>query len=310
MSQSLLHQRVQDYLRVRRALGYKLVDHGRLLPDFVDDLERSGASTVTTEAALAWATKPQGVQPYRWKQRLSVVRGFARYLQTLDPATQVPPSDLLAYRRQRPCPYLFSNAEIAGLLAAADALNHPLRAVTHRTLFGLLAATGMRIGEALRLDREDVDLDAARLDIHKTKFNKSRRLPLHASTVTALDGYARDRDRLLPGPVQPSFFVSTIGTRVAARRARAVFAGLIDDVGLQPRFGSGRPRIHDLRHSFAVATLIDWYRSGVDVAARMPLLSAYLGHASPASTYWYLQAAPELLVLAAGRLELPLGGRP
>lgn len=307
---SSLHQHVEHYLAVRRALGYKLVDHGRLLPDFVDHLEASGASTVTIEAALAWATRPQDVQPYRWKQRLSVVRGFARYLQTLDPATEVPPSDLLAYRRRRPTPFLFSEDEVTGLLAAAGALAHPLRAATHRTLFGLLAATGMRVGEALRLDRTDVDLDAGQLDIRKTKFNKSRRLPLHPSTVTALDSYTRDRDRLFGRPVQSSVFINIRGTRLAARRVRAVFADLADQVGLEPRAGSSRPRAHDLRHSFAVATLLEWYRSGVDVAARMPLLSAYLGHTSPTSTYWYLQAVPELLVLAAGRLEPPMGGRP
>ncbi len=307
---SPLHQKVADYLAVRRALGYKLVDHGRLLPDFVDYLEASGASTVTVEAALAWATRPQSAQPYRWKQRLSVVRGFARYLQALDPATQVPPSDLLAYRRRRPTPYLFSEDEVTGLLAAAGALDHPLRAATHRTLFGLLAATGMRIGEALCLDRADVDLDAGQLDIRKTKFNKSRQLPLHASTVAALDGYTRDRDRLFPRSVQPSLFINVRGTRLADRRVRTVFTDLADQIGLEPRAGSSRPRVHDLRHSFAVATLLEWYRSGVDVAARMPLLSAYLGHTSPASTYWYLQAAPELLVLAAGRLESPMGGRP
>lgn len=304
---SLLHQRVQDYLTVRRALGFKLVDHGRLLPDFVDYLEEAGAATVTIEAALAWATKPQGTQPYRWKQRLSVVRGFARYLDAFDPATQVPPADLLAYRRRRPTPYLFSTGEITGLLAAAGALNHPLRGATHRTLFGLLAATGMRVGEALRLDHDDVDLDAGRLDIRQTKFNKSRRLPLHASTVAALDSYTSDRDRFWPRRLQASFFVSTVGTRLSSRPVRAVFSDLVDLGGLEPRFGSSRPRIHDLRHSFAVATLLDWYRSDVDVAARMPLLSAYLGHASPASTYWYLQAVPELLVLAASRLEQPMG---
>jgi integrase/recombinase XerD len=304
-----LHQQVDDYLSLRRALGYKLEDHGRLLPGFVDYLDQAGVTMVTIEAALAWATLPQGVQPYRWKQRLTVVRGFTRYLHTLDPGTQVPPADLLAYRRQRPPPYLFGAPDIARLLAAAGALSHPLRAATHRILFGLLAVTGMREGEALRLDRGDVDFDAGLLAIRQTKFNKSRLLPLHASTVTALRGYARDRDRLCPRPGQPSFFVSTRATRVAGRRVRAVFADLIDQVGLQPRFGSRRPRVHDLRHSFAVATLLDWYRDGLDVTARMPLLSAYLGHTSPTSTYWYLQAAPELLTLAAGRLEPRSGAR-
>ncbi|MGB3187063.1 MAG: tyrosine-type recombinase/integrase [Ornithinimicrobium sp.] len=304
-----LRQRVEDYLALRRALGYKLEAHGPLLLDFVEDLEQAGTSTITIEAALAWAMKPQRVAPYRWKQRLTVIRGFARYLSALDADTQVPPSDLLAYRRQRPTPYLFSDEEITGLIAAAGELAHPLRAATHRTLFGLLAATGMRGGEALLLDRDDVDLRGGTLDITKTKFNKSRRLPLHTSTVSALAGYARVRDRWVPVPAQPSFFVSTTGGRLAARRVRAVFAELVDQLGLEPRAGSGRPRIHSLRHGFAVTTLLEWYRSGADVAARMPLLSAYLGHTSPTSTYWYLQAVPELLVLAAGRLEHHTGGQ-
>ena len=306
---SPLRQRVEDYLTLRRALGYKLEDHGRLLSAFVDDLEQAGTSTITVEAALAFAMKPQQVQPYRWKQRLTVIRGFARYLQPLEPATEVPPSDLLAYRRRRPTPYLFTEAEITRLLAAAGALAHPLRSATHRTLFGLLAATGMRGGEALRLDRDDVDLDGGMLDITETKFNKSRRLPLHASTVAALADYAHVRDRFWPRLCQPSFFINTRGSRLAARRVRAVFADLVDQLGLEPRGGSGRPRMHDLRHGFAVTTLFEWYRADVDVAVRMPLLSAYLGHTSPTSTYWYLQAVPELLVLAASRLEHPTGGR-
>ncbi len=306
---SPLHQAVEDYLAVRRALGFKLEDHGRLLPGFVDCLEQTGASTVTVEAALAWAVQPQGCQPYRWSQRLSVVRGFARYLHVLDPTAQVPPADLLAYRRRRPTPYLYSQAEITALLAAAGTLTHPLRATTHRTVFGLLAATGMRCGEALRLDRDDIDCDAGLLAIRQTKFNKCRLLPLHPSTVVALRGYALDRDRLCVRCKQPSFFVSTTGTRLAGRRVRAVFATLVERVGSQPRFGSRRPRIHDLRHSFAVATLLDWYRDGGDVAARMPLLSAYLGHTNPTSTYWCLQAAPELLTLAAARLDQPVEQR-
>jgi integrase len=307
---SQLHTSVDEYLAVRRALGYKLEEHGRLLPDFIDYLERIGACAVTIEAALVWATRPQGVQPFRWKQRLSVVRGFARWLQPIDPVTQVPPADLLAYRRERPTPYLFSATEIARLVAATDTLRRPLRALTHRTLFGLVAATGIRAGEALRLDRDDLDLDAGLLTIRQTKFNKSRQLPLLSCTVAALCDYAEQRDRLCPQPKALSFFVSTVGSRLGGRRVRQVFADLVDQIGLQPRDGSRRPRMHDLRHSFAVATLIGWYRDGGDVAARMPLLSAYLGHASPASTYWYLQACPPLLALAAKRLEQPQAGQP
>ncbi len=302
-----LHQRVEDYLTVRRALGFKLVAHGKLLADFVNHLDHIGESTLTTDAALEWSMKPQDVQPYRWKQRLSVIRGFAIYLHTLDPATEVPPADLLVHRRQRPAPYLFSDADITALLAAADRLSHPPRAATHRSLFGLIAATGMRCGEALALDRHDVDFDTGLLTIRVTKFNKSRQLPLDPSTIAALQDYANIRDQHCPRPAQPSFFISTAGSRLADRRVRAEFTALVDGAGIEAQFGVGRPRIHGLRHSFAVATLLDWYRDGADVAARMPLLSAYLGHASPASTYWYLQASPELLALAAHRLEQPVG---
>jgi site-specific recombinase XerD len=219
-----LHERVEQYLTIRRSLGFKLDDHGRLLPQFITYLDQRGAATLTVDAALAWATAPQGVNRFRWRQRLSVVRGFARWLQTLDPATQVPPADLLAYRRTRPIPYLFSEADIDALLTAvATVLKHPLRVATHRTLFGLLAATGLREGEAIGLDRGDVDLEAGLLTIRDSKFNKSRQLPLHASTVAVLRDYATQRDRLCPRPATPSFFVSVRGRRLTGRRVRAVF---------------------------------------------------------------------------------------
>lgn len=302
----LLH-RVDDYLALRRGLGFKLRGHDRLLVDFADHVSQAKSPTVSAQMALEWATKPTNVQPVRWKQRLSVVRGFTRYLHALDATVEVPATDLLAHRHRRPTPYLYSDAEITNLLAAAGTLRPSLRAATHQTLFGLLAATGMRLGEAIRLDRADVDIEAALIEVRQSKFNKSRRVPLHPSVVTALEDYQRQRDQLGRASRTPSFFVSTRGTRLLDVCVHDVFRKLVEQVGLAPRAGSGRPRIHDLRHTFAVATLRDWYRAGVDVAAKMPLLSAYLGHAHPVSTYWYLQAAPELLALAAERLE-PLVG--
>ena len=242
---------------------------------------------------------------FRWRQRLSVVRGFARWLQPFDPATQVPPADLLAYRRTRPVPYVFFDADIDALLAAVPVvLRHPLRVVTHRTLFGLLAATGMREGEAIGLDRDDVDLDAGYLTIRDAKFNKSRQIPLHSSAGAALRDYAGLRDRLCPRPASSSFFISVRGRRLTGRRVYAVFSRLVEEAGLASRGGSRRPRVHDLRHGFAVTTLLRWYRDdGCDVAAKMPLLSAYLGHVNPSSTYWYLQSVPELMAVVAKRLE-------
>ena len=297
-----LRHSAETYLALRRGLGFKLRQHGPMLADFVAYLERAGASTVTTKHALAWAIQPQDVQPYRWGQRLCVVRGFARYLAAFDPAAEVPPQDLLSQSHHRPVPFIYTEAEIAVLLNATDELRPALRAATHRCLFGLLAATGMRISEAIALNRDDVDQDAGVLVIRQTKFNKSRQLPLHRSVVDELRRYAARRDEFCPRPRVPSFFVSTAGSRLIDTCVRHVFVRLVAHVGLLPRFGSGRPRVHDLRHHFAVACLLDWYRAGEDVAARVPLLSAYLGHAGLASTYWYLQATPELLALAAQRL--------
>jgi integrase len=244
-----LHERVEQYLAIRRSLGFKLEDHGRLLPQFVTYLDQRGAGMLTVEAALAWATQPQQVDRFRWRQRLSVVRGFARWLQPLDPATQVPPADLLAYRRTRPIPYLFTEADTDALLAAiTTVLRHPLRVATHRTLFGLLAVTGIREGEAIGLDRDDVDLAAGLLTIRDSKFGKSRQLPLHPSTVVVLGDYATQRDRLCPRPATSSFFISVQGRRLTGRRVRAVFTRLVDRAGLAPRNGSRPPRVHDLRH--------------------------------------------------------------
>ena len=231
-----------------------------------------------------------------------MVRGFARYAHAFHPATEVPPVGLLAYRATRPTPFLLSEQDITVLLAAAEALRPPLLAVTCRTLFGLLAVTGLRVGEAIDLDREDVDLVRRLLTVRQTKFNKSRLLPLHPTTNDALATYTQQRDRFCPKPTEASFFVSTAGTRLPYHVARTVFVGLANDVGIQPRSASGHPRLHGLRHSFVVNTLLGWYRDGVDVAAKLPALSAYLGHSHPASTYWYLQAVPELLTAASQRL--------
>lgn len=291
------------YLAMRRALGFKLRGHDRLLEDFVDYLDHNGAVTITAGAALAWATQPTGIEPVRWAQRLSAVRGFARYVHAVDPNVEVPPVDLLPYRRQRRVPYLYCQPDIDRLVEAAGSLKPALRAATHQAFFALLAVTGMRIGEAIHLDCGDVDLHAGLLDIRDAKFRKHRCLPLHPSSVAALRGYTEVRDRLCPTPKAPAFFVSTRGTRLQDVCVHAVFNSLVDGVGLATQPGTDRPRIHGMRHSFAVATLRDWYRSGADVASKLPVLSAYLGHGHPTSTYWYLQACPELLGLAAERLE-------
>jgi integrase/recombinase XerD len=292
---------VDDYLVVRRRLGYKLVDQGTLLPDFVAYLEAAGASTVTTELAVAWATQPANTTPAWWGRRLAMVRGFARHLKAFDPNTEIPSVDLLPYRCRRVSPYLYSEADIAALMAAARALRSPLRAATYETLIGLITVTGMRSGEALRLDRDDIDWDEGIVTVWNSKFQKSRALPVHPSTLAALRRYDRIRDEHIPRPKHPSFFVSTAGTRLSNDDDKT-FRRLVRQVGLVSPSGR-RPRLHDLRHTFACKVLIGWYRAGVDVEAHLPLLSTYLGHSEPDDSFWYLSAVPELLFLASERLE-------
>jgi integrase len=303
---SALRHHVDDYLAMRRSLGFKLTFEGQVLPDFADFIDTAGASTVTTELAIAWAGLPQGrVQPIMLSHRLGAVRGFARWLGTIDPDTEVPPAGVWPSSAPRPTPYLWSAADIAALLQAAQALPSPLRAATHEALFGLLAATGMRIGEALALAVSDVDLIEGVITIRQAKFNRERLVPVHPTTTAALRHYSELRDQLCRRR-SASFFVSTRGTPLEHAGVLVVFNELTTQLGL--RTTTVRPRIHDLRHSFAVRTLLEWHRAGAEVAGRMAVLSVYLGHINPSGTYWYLSAAPELMELVATRLETRLGG--
>jgi len=276
---------------------------GRLLEGFVEFLEQAGAERVTTDLALAWARTPVHAHPHYWRQRLGVARGFARHLATIDPASEVPSKDLLPGHRPRIAPYIYTDGEITALMDAARRLTPPLRAARHETLIGLLAVTGMRPGEALALDRQDVDLGHGVVHVRAGKQKKQREIPLHESTTGALRGYARQRDARFPMPSTPAFFSSARGRRMARGELNQTFTQLIREVGLEGRGTRARPRPHDLRHAFAVRTLIDWFEAGEDIDRRMPLLSAYLGHVDPASSYWYLEAVPELLELISRRLE-------
>jgi integrase/recombinase XerD len=300
---SALRQAAEEYLTLRRALGYKLGWQGRVLLQFVDYLDERGASVITTELALAWARQPSQASQLWWSQRLSVVRSFARYLHALDARTQVPGPDLLPARFRRAVPYLYSEADIEALMGQAAAIATPLRAATYETLIGLLAVTGMRVGEAIGLDQDDVDLADGLLVVRHGKGGSRRVLPLHASTVDALGAYAQRRDRLCPKPSSAAFFVSNSGTRLDYRSVWREFDRLRRLTGLAGRSGLRPARLHDLRHSFVLRTLLNWYGAGADVAAQLPLLSTFLGHVDPSDTYWYFEAAPELLALAAERVN-------
>jgi len=302
---SVLSGHVENYLRLRRALGFKLDREGRLLPQFVAYLETAGAATVSSELAIAWARLPAGVQPDHWAKRLGVARKFAAYLQTIDPTTEIPPPDVFPARHHRPTPYLWSQSEICRLLEGARGLRSPLRAATHEVLFGLLAVSGMRIGEAIALQRDDVELSTGVITIREAKGDRTRLVPLHPTATGALRGYAARRDRVCPKPRSSAFFISTAGTALGKCQVERTFVKITTQVGL--RTAEAHPRIHDLRHSFAVHTLIGWQQSGVQIDERIAALSTYLGHSSPAGTYWYLSASPELMQLAAERLHARFG---
>lgn len=243
-----LRTELDDYLTIRRALGFKLRRPGLLLADFVSYLDANGTDTITIDAAVAWASLPPNGDSDWWGQRLSVVRAFARHLHAINPAHEVPPTGLMPARSHRATPYLYSDSEIASLMAAAGQFRSPLRAATSETLVGLLAVTGMRIGEALRLDRGDVDMVSGVLRIRETKFGKSRLVPLHPTTIDALRAFSTTRDRLCGRPAEPAYFVSTAGTRLAYGNAHSAWLDIVRRAGLQPRSSTCRPRPHDLRH--------------------------------------------------------------
>ena len=298
-----LRAALTDYLALRRALGYALARDEKLLLQFIDWLEHHDRDRITVDDALTWVRLPEVAGPSWLRMRMTVVRGFAGYLHTIDPAHEIIPPGLIAVHVGRAVPYLYSDNDIATLMAEAERLDTPLRRATIATVIGLLAVTGMRIGEVIGLDDTDFDPDQQLLTVRHAKLGKHRLLPLHPSTVDAVNGYRRLRDSVFAHPVSTALLVSGAGTRLLHCNVGQTFAKLARSAGLAARSPGCRPRPHDLRHTFAVNTLLDWYRDGGDVAARLPSLSTYLGHVAPANTYWYLQAAPELLTEAAHRLE-------
>jgi len=298
---AVLAQASADYLAVRRSLGYKLARPEKLLAQFIAYLDQAGAVTVTAEHALAWAVLPGGDLSWH-AYRLAVARGFAAWLRTADPAAEIPAAGLIPSRKPRATPYLYTDGEVAALMTAAQSLRFPLRTATYRTLIGLLAVTGMRVGEAISLDRGDAGLDGGVLTVRNGKHGKSRLVPVHDTTARALRDYLRLRDRLCPDARTAAVFISPAGTRLIYCNVHATWKKLAASAGLAPRSGTCRPRIHDLRHSFAVRAMLDAYESGLDGQATLATLSTYLGHVDPKATYWYLSASPELMAAAGQRL--------
>lgn len=292
-----------DYLVVRRAMGCKLTAAEGLLQQFVAYCDARGVAVITSDAAIAWAKLPAG-SPVWWYVRLSSVRPFARWLQALEPATEVPAVDSFGrVPGKHAVPYVYSEEEVLALMQAAKRLQRPLLRITYATLIGLLATTGMRISEAIHVSCDDIDWTTGALRVLNSKFGKSRLLPLHPSTMSALDTYAQERNRLCPVPLEPNFFITTSRRQLCKPAVTYTFHNLLRWAGLPTGPSGRRPRVHDLRHTFALRTLAEWHAARVDVEARLPLLSAYLGHAKPQDTYWYLSGNADVLAAAAARLS-------
>jgi integrase len=299
-----LQDHLRQYVTARRALGTQLRESAETLSGFIRFLGRKKSKFITIPLALEWSQQSKNVQPATWARKLSMVRPFARWLSVIESRHEVPPPRLLNARHRRPKPHIYSDQEIARLMAAATALKSPrgMKGLTLGTLIGLLAATGLRPGEAAALENRDVDFEAGVLVIRESKFGKSRLVPVHKSVVTALGKYARARHRTFPLPCCAAFFVSDGGKPLNLGVVRRWFCEISRACGLRKgpegkRYGRG-PRLQDMRHSFATKRLMDWYRTGSNVTLQMPKLTTYLGHSSVACTYWYIEAVPELLELA------------
>ena len=301
-----LGRHLRNYLTLRRQLGFKFYVEASYLRSFVGFARKQGAKFISTDLALQWATLPGNITQKQRAKRLGVVRGFAQYLRAFEPRTEVPSAKLIPAKTFRPEPYLYKEGQVNQLITAAQQIDpgHKIKGLTLSTLLGLLAVTGMRVGEALALERTDVDFAEAIVTLRFSKGNKARLVPLHPSTTQALEQYSRTRDKLYPQPVTPNFFVWERGARLSYQVAWEWFREAACQAGLRPLGGGrGGPRIHSLRHCFAVRTLLNWYRRDADVDTRLPELATFLGHGHVTDTYWYISAVPELLALATRRWE-------
>ena len=300
-----LNQAVDDYLALRRSLGFKLREYGDCLYEFVSFLAKNRTARVTNKLAVEYATQRRYEKPVSWSRRLIIIRGFARYRIGADPRTEVPPLGLLKFRSQRAKPYLYSESEIRRLLAAALKIEspHKLQPHTYHCLFGLLAVSGLRLGEAVNLQPQDVDWAEGILTIRGAKFGKTRLVPLHPSTLAVLRGYGALRDKIFTGRVLPTFLVTSHGTKLEKTNLSRIFRELSRQIGIRKPGVRNGPRLHDFRHRFAIETLLRWYRRGESVPQRMPVLSTYLGHVNVSGTYWYLGSTPELMAAASKLIE-------
>lgn len=300
-------KRAREYLAYRRTLGVELTSVEPLLLQFARYADRvSSRAPLTAQLAIRWAGLPQQASRVYLARRLDVVRCFAKHLAIVDSDTEIPPNNVFGPAYQRVTPYILNADEISSLLTAARGLSpcDGLRPQTYATLFGLLACTGLRLQEALRLSRSDIDWQQGLLTVRESKFRKSRLVPLHSTVISILSKYVELRDQHFPNAKSNSFFVSMRGTALNRGTVEGTFLDLRKKLPWPERGGRPAPRIHDLRHTFACQRLAQWCQQGEDVEQWLPVLSTYLGHSNVRDTYWYLTATPELLCMAGNRFEL------
>lgn len=304
--------RVGAYLDYRHNFGFKVTIDGGQLTSFARFADERGATRITLELAADWARASRHPRPISWARRIEVLRGFATFCQRADPDTVVPSRHLFGPAHRRLVPHIYTDEELNILLAATDRLGPPgsLRSATCRTVLGLLAATGLRISEALELTRADVDLEAGVLDIRDAKCHQRRFVPLHTSVPPHLLAYAQLRDRLVPTPRCDRFFLRDDGRAVASRCIRYALRSLCHELGWQVRGDHAYHRLHDMRHTFIVRSALRLYEQGGEVGQSLPALSIYVGHAKVVDTYWYLTGIPELMALAADRFHHYAEGEP
>jgi integrase len=296
---------VKEYISYKRKLGFKLRIEAQQLLNFAKYADKSGhAGPVTTELILKWARLPQKASQLYQARRVEVVRCFAKYQAIFLPKAEIPPSQILGPAHRRTEPYIYSQQQISALLEACTQLTpvNGLRPRTYATLFGLIACAGLRISEALKLSRNDVDLVNGIVLIAETKFHKSRLVPLDPSASKALRKYAKFRDQYHPITKSEKFFLSETGNSLPYSTVCHTFGSLRKKLRWCIK-GKRPPRIQDMRHTFACRRLLLWYEEGVDINHAIYSLSTYLGHVKVSDTYWYLTGIPDLFAVAVKKFE-------
>jgi integrase/recombinase XerD len=300
-----LSKALKDYMKIRTYSGFKLRSVKNVLEKFITFMKINKSSHITVTEALNFSTKSKKCSSFEHSRKLRIIRQFSIYVKMFDFKTEIPPKDALPVSYQRRTPYIYTKEEIIGVLNACIKIksSNSFYPLTFYTLFGLVSVTGMRTQEAINLERSSIDMDLGIITINGTKFNRSRKIPIHSTTIQALKEYDKERDKAFKNHISSYFFVNNVGKKLVSSTVQKIYREVCVEAGLRSKFESSGPRIIDFRHTLAVSTLIRCYRECLNVDNVMPILSTYLGHINPENTYWYLTATPELLNLINKQLE-------